>query len=383
MPLNRMKGEGLPDIPGLSSDPEMVLGEMLAQYGKAYFEQTGVTVTLSSGSPIRIWLYTIALQQYMLENLVKYYASQNYLAYGMGESLDHISATRGGPNRAAAAPAVVTMRFSFSIELRQALSIPAGTRVTPNGSLYFALDTPCTVPAGTSRWEHVFICQADGEMGNNFLPGQIATLVDPLPFVQEVVNIDTTQGGADIQGDDQYAELIYISPEGHAVAGPELAYEYLAKSFSTAIVDVRAYQSAAGEVTIVPLLQGGTMPEEAFLAELLKFMSEKDRRPLTDFVHTAAPTAIEYQIEFTWFLESSADNQQSVQAKIMKAVDEYVLWQKTKMGRDVNPQELIRRVLEAGAKRMEIVSPSYMKVGTHGIALAGTPVVRFGGVEDA
>lgn len=383
MPLNRMKGEGLPDIPGLAADPEAVLGEMLAQYEKAYFEQTGAVVSLSSGSPIRIWLYTIALQQYLLENLVKYYASQNYLAYGVGESLDHISATRGGPKRAAAAPAVVTMRFFFSVVLKQVLSIPAGTRVTPNGSIYFSLNTPCIVPEGTSTWEHVFLCQTDGELGNNFLPGQISTLVDPLPFVQEVVNIDTSQGGTDIQGDDQYAELIYISPEGYAVAGPELAYEYLAKSFSTAIVDVRAYQSAPGEVTVVPLLQGGTLPEEAFLAELLKFMSAKDRRPLTDLVHTTAPTAVAYQIDFTWFLESSSGNQQEVQERIAAAVDDYILWQKTRMGRDVNPQELIRRILEAGAKRLEIVFPAYIKVESHSIALSGFPIIRFGGIEDA
>ena len=36
-----------------------------------------------------------------------------------------------------------------------------------------------------------------------------------------------------------------------------------------------------------------------------------------------------------------------------------MIWQSGKLGRDIVPDELIRRVLEAGAKRCVITSPSY------------------------
>ena len=64
----------LPEIPGISADPQEILSRMLSQYESAYFEQTGSPITLATGDPIRIWLYTIALQQYLLENQIKYYA---------------------------------------------------------------------------------------------------------------------------------------------------------------------------------------------------------------------------------------------------------------------------------------------------------------------
>lgn len=383
MPIRNQFPAELPELPDLSADPEEILRRMITQYEAAYFEQTGNPVTLATGDPIRIWLYTISLNQYLLENLVKYYASQNFLAYAQGDYLDHISATRGGPERSGEASAVVTMRFIFSTALAQAETIPANTRVTSGGSLFFSVDEPHTLPAGTMIWEEVFTCQVHGTAGNGYLPGQIATLVDPLHYVQSVVNIDTSQGGANVEDDEHYAERIFLSPEGYAVAGPELAYEYLAKSFSPAIEDVKAYMPEAGHVNVVPLLLGGEIPDQAFLSELLEFISARDKRPLTDYVHTMAPEVIAYDIAFTYYIRSDrAGEQKAIEQAVEQAVQDYIIWQKAKMGRDIDPQELIGRVRAAGAKRLEITSPAYAVIGPYGVAVAGEPSVTFGGFED-
>lgn len=374
----------LPEIPGISADPQEILSRMLSQYESAYFEQTGSPITLATGDPIRIWLYTIALQQYLLENQIKYYASQNLIGYAEGAWLDNISATRGGPARAQAKPAVVTMEFTFSQPLAQPEIIPAGTRVTARGRVYFSTNEPYTLDPGIVEWSQVFTCETAGEVGNGFLPGQIATLVDPLPYVQSVINTDTSQGGADVESDDHYAELIYLSPEGYSVAGPELAYEYIAKSFSSNISDVKVYRADPGQVNVIPLLQNGQIPEAAFLTELLEFLSAKDKRPLTDYVTTAPPTVISYDIAFTYYIEAQNSTSASeIQTAVLQAVDEYVLWQKSKIGRDINPQELIRRVIEAGAKRLEVTLPTFTPIDTYGIAVAGSQTVNYGGLEDA
>lgn len=373
----------LPELPDMSANPEEILNRLTTQYEAAYLEQNGTAITLSSGDPIRIWLYTISLNQYLLENLVKYYASMNFLAYSQGTFIDHISATRGGPVRNMETAAVVTMRFFFSAPLTKTETIPAGTRVTPDGNLFFFVDEPYAVPVGAEQWEQVFTCQAAGVIGNGYLPGQISTLVDPLPYVQSVSNIDTSQGGADVEDDQHYAERVFLSPEGYAVAGPELAYEYIARSFSPAIDDVKAYMPEAGNVNVVVTLQDGEMPDQAFLSELLEFISAKDRRPLTDYVHTMGPETVSYDIAFTYYIPSAqASRQAEIQAAVESAVLEYIEWQKAQMGRDINPQELISLARAAGAKRLEIISPEYTVVGPYGIAVAGDTSVTFGGLED-
>ena len=49
-------------------------------------------------------------------------------------------------------------------------------------------------------------CTAQGIEGNNFLPGQINILVDPLPYVESVANTTTTAGGTDLEDDPGYPE---------------------------------------------------------------------------------------------------------------------------------------------------------------------------------
>ena len=51
-----------------------------------------------------------------------------------------------------------------------------------------------------------------------------------------------------------------------------------------------------------------------------------------------------------------------IQSAVNKAVENYVLWQKEKPGRDINPSELTRLIMQAGAKRVEITSPAFEKI---------------------
>ena len=65
----------------------------------------------------------------------------------------------------------------------------------------------------------------------------------------------------------------------------------------------------------------------------------------------------------------------------MEAVNAFVLWQKSKLGRDVNPSELIRRIMDAGAKRVVVTAPEYAAVSVTQVAVAKTTNVSLGGME--
>ena len=67
---------------------------------------------------------------------------------------------------------------------------------------------------------------------------------------------------------------------------------------------------------------------------------------------------------------------------ISTAVQDFITWQTTEIGRDLNPSELIRRVREAGAKRVELEAPEFARITETQVAQLGTKAVTYGGLED-
>ena len=72
----------------------------------------------------------------------------------------------------------------------------------------------------------------------------------------------------------------------------------------------------------------------------------------------------------------------AIQSKVLAAVDAFTKWQRT-IGRDINPSKLAEMVMAAGCKRAEISAPVYTVVSKKSVsALAGDPVIQYGGLED-
>lgn len=65
-----------------------------------------------------------------------------------------------------------------------------------------------------------------------------------------------------------------------------------------------------------------------------------------------------------------------------EAVNAYVLWQRSDIGKDINPSELEHRIRAAGAKRAVIRSPAFTVVSTTERRSPGTVNLVYGGLED-
>ncbi len=321
------------------------------------------------------------VQQRVMINQV---AKGELLRYARGIILDYL----GEPSttRLQAEPAVTTERFTLSIPLVTPQVIPAGTRIAPDGAegtIMFATREAVTIPAGNITADVLIECLTPGVIGNGFLPGQLTTLIDPLPFVASVSNLTTTAGGADTEDDDSYRERIRMAPESFSTAGPEQGYIYWAKTASAAIVDVAAVSEAPGEVTITPLLEGGTMPTQPVLDAVAEKVNSRRIRPLTDLVTVQAPEAIPYEIELTYYINRErAAESEIIKAAVNQAVSSYALWQKSKLGRHINPSELIGRIMNAGALRVNVVSPVYTPITDLQVAQDTAINVTFGGLAD-
>ena len=249
--------------------------------------------------------------------------------------------------------------------------------------MFFATESPVNVPASSTYIDIKMKCNIPGIVGNGWQPGQIKTLVDPLPWIQQIENITVSADGVDVEDDDSYRQRIHGAPEKYSVAGPDGAYIYWAKTAHQSIADVEPVSPSPGVVDLIILLENGEIPGSEILQLVEDICSDKTKRPLTDYVKAYAPEEMYYDIDFTYYINSEkAASVNIITEAVENAIAEYELWQKQKLGRDINPSEITRRVVNAGAKRVELVTPVYTKLNRRQVAKVQTISIKFGGLED-
>ena len=337
---------GLPEVNFLETDAETIRSQIITGFEQASGD------TLAAGDPRRLFLLSIAdviIQQRTAINLA---AQQNLLSYAQGGYLDALGQLLS-VERMAESKAVTTIEFTLSQALGSVYTIPAGTQVT-NGVVTFETDEDLLIPIGQTKGEVSASCTVAGPVGNDYLAGQISTIVTPMTFVSGAQNTTITTGGADAESDPDFADRIRLAPNSFSVAGPEKAYVYHAKSVSPAIIDVKVDSPTPGEVDVYVLLTDGTLPTEDTLEQIEEHLSDENIRPLTDYVVVKAPTASNYEIELHyWINQEDSSKAAQIQADVEAAVEQYRLWQQTKIGRDITPGKLLQLVFAAGASRVD------------------------------
>lgn len=375
----------LPTIQFAQKDTAVIEAEIIKRFESAWLEATGDSLTLYPGDPRRLLLLTVAEELVLQRYNIDFAAKQNLLAYAQGWYLDHL-AVHVGVERLPAQPAKSTFEFTLSIAHAGVQIIPQGTRITPDGVLYFMTTEPGLVPIGEKKIQVPGECMVAGTQGNNYQPGQIKTLVDPLPWIQSVENITVSAGGADVEDDENLRERTQLAPESFSVAGPTGAYQFYAKGAHQGIVDVAVIgppETEPGNVEIYPLMIGGEIPSQEILDAVLSICDAEDTRPDTDHVFVLPPEQIAYELNVTYWIDRARATQAtSLQASIEKSIQLWVDWQRGALGRDINPSELNHRMVAAGAKRTEISSPSFTVLSAAQVGIPENITISFGGLED-
>lgn len=340
--------------------------------------------SLADGDPIRIFLQAMASVIAQQRVLIDYAAKQNLVAYAEGEYLDALG-ERTDCTRLAATAATTTLRFTLSDAQASAITIPAGTRATPDSKLFFATIGDLVISAGSLYGDVTARAAGTGEGYNGYLAGQINQLVDAVAYVASVANTTTSSGGDEEEPDDNYRERIRQSPTAFSTAGPTDAYIYWAKTADEDIADVVVTSPSDGEILITALMKNGAAPSSSVLAAVETICSAVKRRPLTDHITAAARSTVTYNTVLTYYIDKvNSASESAIRASIEGtngAVAQYQAWQCAKMGRDINPDHLRQLMLNAGASRMVMTSPEYTAVADTVVALAGTTTITYGGLE--
>jgi phage-related baseplate assembly protein len=376
--------ENTPEISFIDNKTvDNVRSEMVADYEAYMTKAEGVDVTLDRSSVHRMILYAAAAQIYQAMQYIDRAGKQSMLKYSYSDFLDNLALLKG-ITRSPASAATTTLRFTLAAVRDVATGIPQGSRVASSGSVYFATDEYAEIPAGAVSVDVAATCTATGTEGNGLAVGELKTMVDPVPYVESVANLEITEGGAAVESDADLAERVYLAPSAYSTAGPEDAYLYHAKKYNNAIGDVVATsEQEAGEVNIVFLMSDGESPGPTMISGLREYLSDKTVRPMTDRVTVSAPVEVPYTIGLTYYINrSDSARAVTIQEAVSAAVETYKTWQRT-IGRDINPSKLVALVMAAGAKRVTVDAPAYAAVeATEVSALSGDPVIHYGGLED-
>lgn len=379
--------QAIKDLPDVSFIDNLSLEDvqnlMITTYQNKYEEITGKKVALARGDPNRVILLANAALIYQALQRIDKAGKMNFLKYAYGNYMDNLAATRSGVVRKQPEAATVTMKYTLEAARSSTTVIPQGSRVTADYERVFATLEYAEIKPGETETTVLCQCTETGTVGNGYAPGEITEMVDPIAFIASVSNTDTSSGGTDTETDDELAERTIIAPSGFSVAGPEDAYIYRCKEYSTAIKDTAVYSGTPGTVNIRILLEDNSTPSRGFIDGLSDYLTEAPARPLTDHVVIAGPDKVAYNIKITYYIgKLSRASAAMIQEAVEMAIEDFEEWQTGKIGRDINPDELIVRLKAAGVKRAVITEPEFKVLEEWQIAALGTKTVTYGGTEN-
>lgn len=375
--------KNLPDISFIDNlKLDDLQGILINAFQEEYEKETGHKLALSKADPNRIILLSCAQILYQEMQQINKAGRMNFLKYAYDGYLDNLSALKK-VTRNPARTASVPIKFILSMPRETVTGIPAGTRVTADYEVYFSVQEYAEIPAGETELTVIAVCTEAGTAGNGYAIGEINTLVDPIGFVNKVTNTETSAGGTEIEDDESMAERTYLAPSSYSTAGPDDAYVYWVKDVRPDIGDVKVTSPSAGIVDIRFVMDGGKLPDNKTILAVKEHVSQRGKRPLTDMVQVSSPDVVQFAIDFKYYINSSDSSiAASIQENVNTAVDDYIIWQSSKIGRDINPDELIVRIKGAGAKRVVINTPVFHAIGEIEKAELSYSNIIYGGLED-
>lgn len=384
----------VPEIDFAVKDPTLIEAQVILDYEQAFRALTGVAKTLAPGDPVRLLLLTVVDWLARQRIVIDFTGKSNLLKYAQEDYLDNLAALHGQRAlRLPASPSWTTLRFALEAPLAYGVIVPAKTMVQAPNAITFQTVTAGSIAAGALYCDVPAKSLEVGIAGNGFVPGQINSIVNwNQPFALQVANITESEGGSDIETDEQYRYRIWLAIESYSTCGPRDAYEFWALSAHPSIMQVVVHSepNIAGEVHLYPLLQGGKLPTQDILDLVLAKCSADTVRPLTDYVFAHAPTVYPFTLNMTYFvLETNHVLLDAISKGVNQAVADWILWQKSYVGRDINIDELTKRCLQVGAKRIDVTTPvewqllQYNQLAVHTVDAndIDNPVISFGGLE--
>lgn len=302
-------------------------------------------------------------------NLIAFCDMAHLIYYGMQQDTYRLEATK----------ASCTVRFTVSDQTDSNVTIPAGTRVTADGVVFFATDAETVIAPDSYADIHCTATEA-GAAGNGYSTGQINVLVNTIAYVDSVSNTTVSSGGADIQSEDDFREDVLYAPLKYNTTGSEGAYIQKTKEVSASIADV-AVTASGSSVNVYILCKNGALPSADLRALALEYLTQPGVKAVTDNVSVLSAVQQTYTIDMTYKI-AVADRTRitEIQTAVNEAVDDYIKEIGYMMGKPINPEMLRKAAYMAGAASVTVNYPAYTNLAGYQTAVCSSKTVTYDGL---
>lgn len=289
--------------------------------------------------PETVTLEQMAYEKNELKEMINEEGKQNLLPFASGPRLDNLGLLTE-TDRLPASSALTIIKFTM--KAHSGFVINDGFEMMAiDGQTVFVTTKDTAISPSEMEIAISFECKTTGIAGNNFAPGQIAQMVKPLEYVLNAENIETSNGGAEIEDDAAYAYRIYLSPSKFSTCGPYDAYEFFALSANSSIKSVSVTNPSPNRIDISAILEDGSLPNQAIKDQIKAECTGEKRVPMGDLVEIIDVIDVTATVSYTLYIFSDytalADQiKASAQLAIQKVIDNW----KTQHGRDIVPAAL-------------------------------------------
>lgn len=259
-------------IDGITVDD--VKKEMYSDFESIMEERTGEAYHLKEDSLYGTLLNTALLKIYQTMQYVDRAGKMNLLKYSEDEFLKNLGLLRSvTANQGTAATCI--QRFYLEEPLEEIIPIEVGTRVTAGDEIYFTTVEYGKIEIGSYYVDIPITCLEIGEIGNGYEIGKLNILVDPIPFIYKVENIEMSKNGIEEESDEELREKIYLSPSGYSTAGTEDSYRYWVMKYDSSLQDVKVRNPKDMDVNLILVKKDGEIPDETYLHGLERYITKK------------------------------------------------------------------------------------------------------------
>lgn len=358
----------------LDTNPDNILKEMLSIMENKY------KVKIYEGDQRYIFISTLAYIISLERARANLAFNQNFLSEAYGIALDQKGIDLNTP-RLDASYAEVNCKFTLSKFQSTEYKIPKGTRVSTIDNQMFLTTDDLIISSGDT--EGVVKCRSSlpGIMYNNIDIGLINRFVDVLPYLDSVSNINKSSGGTDIEDDESYRERLKIAEAQYSTAGPVLSYKYWALKSDADISDVLITTPEPGVVEIRPVLRSGELPTEIIINRIRDTFSKEKNYPNTTKLNILIPDVFNYGIGLDYYIKNSDKvNEKEIQKRVEDAIEDFIYYQKTNINIYLNPDDLRKRILNAGAYMVNIKSPGFTTENLGKVLVITEKNIKYGGL---
>ena len=336
---------------------------------------------LFAGDERRLMINSMMYMVTSLMEEINYRANNNLVATCDEETLE-LFALQRNVQRIEARKASMKMLFSTDEAILEDIEIPAGTRVTSDGVLFFKTIEKKAIKAGDISVEVIVEATEGGAQYNELSVGKANILVDTIPYITEVRNITQSDGGSDRESTEAFRERVLNAPKGYATTGSDMAYIQKTKEVDSSIVDVVVDYIEESEVCMVYVLcENGALPDEVMLQKIIMHIGSKEIKALSDKLEVLTAVEKKYDISCSYKISAKDEEKESEIKKAVEiAIEKYKEDTMCSMGIAINPEILKKYMYNAGAASVEVTEPTYMSIEKYEVAKCNSMQITYGGI---